>query len=81
MKIIHRREPSLRDSSPDEMEIDFEMLKPSTLRELEAYVNQVIKRKPRKQPNTSGKLLFFPPKYRSYSHLIRKSSSKNIISR
>jgi hypothetical protein len=37
------------------MEIDFEMLKPSTLRELEAYVNQVIKRKPRKQPNTSGK--------------------------
>ncbi len=55
IKIIHRREPSLRDSSPDEMEIDFEMLKPSTLRELEAYVNQVIKRKPRKQPNTSGK--------------------------
>jgi hypothetical protein len=55
LKIIHRREPSLRDSSPDEMEIDFEMLKPSTLRELEAYVNQVIKRKPRKQPTTSGK--------------------------
>lgn len=53
--IIHRREPSLRDSSPDEMEIDFEMLKPSTLRELEAYVNQVLKRKPRKQPNTSEK--------------------------
>jgi hypothetical protein len=53
VEIIHRREPSLRDSSPDEMEIDFEMLKPSTLRELEAYVNQVIKRKPRKQPNTS----------------------------
>ena len=37
------------------MEIDFEMLKPSTLRELEAYVNQVIKRKPRKQPSTTGK--------------------------
>ncbi len=55
LKIIHRREPTLRDSSPDEMEIDFEMLKPATLRELEAYVNQVIKRKPRKQPNTSGK--------------------------
>ncbi|CAF4012893.1 unnamed protein product [Adineta steineri] len=54
VEIIHRREPSLRDSSPDEMEIDFEMLKPSTLRELEAYVNQVIKRKPRKQPNTSA---------------------------
>lgn len=55
VEIIHRREPSLRDSSPDEMEIDFEMLKPSTLRELEAYVNQVIKRKPRKPPNTSEK--------------------------
>ena len=55
LKIIYRREPSLRDSSPDEMEIDFEILKPSTLRELEAYINQVMKRKPRKQPNTSGK--------------------------
>ncbi|CAF1687565.1 unnamed protein product, partial [Adineta ricciae] len=54
-QIIHRREPSLRDSSPDEMEIDFEMLHPATLRELEAYVNQIIKRKPRKQPNTSEK--------------------------
>ncbi|CAF1677278.1 unnamed protein product, partial [Adineta ricciae] len=37
VEIIHRREPSLRDSSPDEMEIDFEMLHPATLRELEAY--------------------------------------------
>lgn len=54
VQIIHDCEPSLRDSSPDEMEIDFEMLKPSTLRRLEAYVNQVLKKKPRKQPNPSG---------------------------
>lgn len=39
------------------MEIDFEILKTSTLRELEAYVNQVLKRKPRKQPNPTGKNL------------------------
>ena len=37
------------------MEIDFEILKPSTLRELEAYINHVMKRKPTKQLNTSGK--------------------------
>ncbi|CAB4057481.1 BRD2 [Lepeophtheirus salmonis] len=33
--IIQSREPSLRETNPDEIEIDFETLKPSTLRELE----------------------------------------------
>jgi hypothetical protein len=37
------------------MEIDFEILKPSTLRELESYINHVTKRKANKQLNTSGK--------------------------
>lgn len=46
--IIQSREPSLRDSNPDEIEIDFETLKPSTLRELEAYVASCLKKKPRK---------------------------------
>ncbi|PKU47322.1 bromodomain testis-specific protein [Limosa lapponica baueri] len=36
--IIQSREPSLRNSNPDEIEIDFETLKASTLRELEKYV-------------------------------------------
>ncbi|WAR30346.1 BRDT-like protein [Mya arenaria] len=45
--IIQSREPSLRDSNPDEIEIDFETLKPSTLRELEAYVMSCLKKKPR----------------------------------
>ena len=44
MTIIQAREPSLRDSSPDEIEIDFEILKPSTLRELEAYVMMCLKK-------------------------------------
>jgi len=55
VQIIQQREPSLRDSNPDEIEIDFETLKPSTLRELEIYVNSVLKsghsqaqKKPRK---------------------------------
>ena len=38
VQIIQLREPALRDSNPDEIEIDFETLKPSTLRELEKYV-------------------------------------------
>lgn len=39
------REPSLKDSNPDEIEIDFETLKPSTLRELEKYVSTCLKKK------------------------------------
>ena len=45
--IIQAREPTLRDTNPDEIEIDFELLKPSTLRELERYVAGCLK-KPRK---------------------------------
>lgn len=46
--IIQTREPSLRDSNPDEIEIDFETLKPSTLRELERYVKSCLQKKQRK---------------------------------
>uniref|UniRef100_A0A8C4WWE3 Bromodomain-containing protein 3 n=1 Tax=Eptatretus burgeri TaxID=7764 RepID=A0A8C4WWE3_EPTBU len=46
--IIQSREPSLRESNPDEIEIDFETLKPSTLRELERYVLCCLKKKPGK---------------------------------
>lgn len=45
--IIQMRETSLKDTSPDEIEIDFETLKPSTLRELEKYVNLVLKKQKR----------------------------------
>ena len=51
--IIQMRETSLKDTSPDEIEIDFETLKPSTLRELEKYVNLVL----RKQKRPSGESL------------------------
>ncbi|NXW29228.1 BRDT protein, partial [Phaetusa simplex] len=47
--IIQSREPSLRNSNPDEIEIDFETLKASTLRELEKYVAICLRKKPRKQ--------------------------------
>uniref|UniRef100_A0A3Q2C6B9 Bromodomain containing 4 n=1 Tax=Cyprinodon variegatus TaxID=28743 RepID=A0A3Q2C6B9_CYPVA len=43
--IIQSREPSLKNSNPDEIEIDFETLKPSTLRELERYVSSCLKKK------------------------------------
>lgn len=46
--IIQAREPNLKDSNPDEIEIDIEQLKPSTLRELEAYVASCLKKKTRK---------------------------------
>ncbi|XP_076854250.1 bromodomain-containing protein 3b isoform X15 [Brachyhypopomus gauderio] len=54
--IIQSREPSLRDSNPDEIEIDFETLKPSTLRELERYVKSCLQKKQRKPlPGTGRK--------------------------
>ena len=49
VQIIQQREPSLRDSNPDEIEIDFETLKPSTLRSLEAFVTQSLRKKPKKK--------------------------------
>lgn len=49
--IIQTREPSLKNSNPDEIEIDFETLKPSTLRELEKYVSSCLKKK--KKPSGS----------------------------
>lgn len=50
--IIQSREPSLKNSNPDEIEIDFETLKPSTLRELERYVTSCLRKK-RKPPGNS----------------------------
>ncbi|OWK05205.1 BRDT, partial [Cervus elaphus hippelaphus] len=46
--IIQSREPSLRNSNPDEIEIDFETLKSSTLRELEKYVAGCLRKRPLK---------------------------------
>lgn len=53
--IIQSREPSLRDSNPDEIEIDFETLKPTTLRELERYVKSCLQKKQRRPFSAGGK--------------------------
>ena len=55
--IIQSREPTLQDSNPDEIEIDFETLKPSTLRELERYVQACLKKK-HKPPGLNFNFLF-----------------------
>merc|ERR1711902_88324 len=55
VQIIQSREPALRDSNPDEIEIDFETLKPSTLRALEAFVTQSLRKKPRKKKGEGKK--------------------------
>ncbi|NXU18176.1 BRDT protein, partial [Pardalotus punctatus] len=47
--IIQSREPALRNSNPDVIEIDFETLNASTLRELEKYVATCLRKKHRKQ--------------------------------
>ncbi|KAM8787717.1 bromodomain testis-specific protein isoform 2-T2 [Rhynchonycteris naso] len=43
--IIESREPTLRNSNPDEIEIDFETLKTTTLRELEKYVAACLRKR------------------------------------
>ncbi len=45
VRIIQTREPSMCDTNPEEIEIDFEILKPSTLRELEQYVKSCLHKK------------------------------------
>jgi len=55
VQIIQHREPSLRDSNPDEIEIDFETLKPSTLRALEAFVTQCLRKRPKKRKSDGKK--------------------------
>lgn len=55
VSIIQTREPSYKDSNPDEIEIDFEQLKPTTLRELDKYVSYCLKKKTSKQKATNPK--------------------------
>ncbi|XP_041443542.1 bromodomain-containing protein 4A isoform X2 [Xenopus laevis] len=77
--IIQSREPSLKNSNPDEIEIDFETLKPSTLRELERYVTSCLRKKRKSQDKieapTSGTV-----KVKGYSSSESESSSESSTS-
>ena len=55
------REPSLSETKPDEIEIDFETLKPSTLRELEKYVASCLRNKPMNPRASLGASANLPP--------------------
>ncbi|KAM3623347.1 uncharacterized protein V6R79_009993 [Siganus canaliculatus] len=68
--IIQTREPSLKNSNPDEIEIDFETLKPSTLRELEKYVSSCLKKK--KKPSVEK-----PPETTTVTKMKTGSSSSD----
>lgn len=52
VNIIKAREPMLRDTDPEEIEIDFETLKPTTLRALEAFVMTCLRKKPGREYTT-----------------------------
>ncbi|KAM3875790.1 bromodomain testis-specific protein [Diretmus argenteus] len=43
--LIQAREPSLRDANPEQIEIDFETLKPSTLRVLQSFVQTCLRKR------------------------------------
>ena len=44
VSIIQSRESSLQESPPDEFEVDFETLKPSTLRALQLFVAECLRK-------------------------------------
>lgn len=43
VNILHKLEPAMCAADPDEIEIDFAILKPSTLRKIEQYVRSCLK--------------------------------------
>ncbi|XP_033831967.1 bromodomain-containing protein 3-like [Periophthalmus magnuspinnatus] len=53
VQIIQKREPSLGQANPDEFEIDFESLQPSTLRKLQRYVRRCLCKKFKKYRRNS----------------------------
>ncbi|NXQ29375.1 BRDT protein, partial [Alaudala cheleensis] len=78
--IIQSREPALRNSNPDEIEIDFETLHASTLRELEKYVATCLRKKQRKQakkPTKSKEELNFERKQELEKRLLDVNGQLN----
>ncbi|KAF4797966.1 bromodomain-containing protein 4-like protein [Turdus rufiventris] len=73
--IIQSREPSLKNSNPDEIEIDFETLKPSTLRELERYVTSCLRKK--RKPPEKLDVLAGSSKLKGFSSSESESSSES----
>jgi len=49
VSIIQKHEPLLKDTKPDEIEIDFETLRPITLRALEHFVKNCLRKDRAKQ--------------------------------
>lgn len=76
VQIIQLREPSLRDSNPDEIEIDFETLHGSTLRELEKYVAECLKKKRGPKPNSKKNNLY--PKNKEDPSQVKKDLERKI---
>ncbi|XP_044189308.1 bromodomain-containing protein 3-like isoform X2 [Thunnus albacares] len=68
--IIQTREPSVCDTNQDEIEIDFEKLKPSTLRELERYVKSCLYKKFKKFQKKSSQ---------AASHHVSSSTSSDSV--
>jgi hypothetical protein len=84
VQIIQSREASLRDANPEELEIDFEQLKPSTLRALQKYVDGALKKNPKKKVGTQRSMepgmagdASAVPKSKSGGKLSSSSSSSN----
>nr|XP_020456743.1 bromodomain-containing protein 3-like isoform X2 [Monopterus albus] len=73
--IIQSREPSMCSTNPYEFEIDFEILKPSTLRELEKYVKSCLQKQFKKFQKKSSQATSHHPCSSSSSDSASSSST------
>jgi hypothetical protein len=54
VKIIQRNEPSLKDQNPEELEIDFAVLRNETCRELQRFIKAMKSKATKARNNPSG---------------------------
>ncbi|KTF80908.1 hypothetical protein cypCar_00012656 [Cyprinus carpio] len=77
VNIIKAREPLLRDTDPEEIEIDFETLKPSTLRALKCYVVACLQKKPKEADKQKAKRK--QSKSLGHAHKIKNKASRQAV--
>ncbi|XP_071392193.1 bromodomain testis-specific protein [Centroberyx affinis] len=77
VNIIQARESSLRNSSPEEIEIDFEKLKPSTLRAVQRFVMTCL----RKRSKSINKKKLVKPKQGVQTGKLKDAGRPQVVSK
>lgn len=76
VEIIKSHEPSLRESDPDDIEIDFETLKPSTLRKLESYIASCLRKEVKKSVSAFPEIPSSKTPTKAKTKLVKKTENE-----